>query len=668
MTVEAWYTVIVVGAVIGALVTNRIGPDVAMLGGLVLLLLGDVLLPGGVIDVARALQGFSHPAVLMIGSLFVVAAGLQETGGMEAIAQRLLGRPKSIGRAQARLMVPVAMMSAIMNNTPIVAMYLPIVNDWAKRLGFSPSKLYMPLSFAAILGGKLTYIGTASNIIVLGMYAILLQDVANAEWLAPFDIAPMEGARMFWTVALLGIPTTIAGIAFTVLASRWLLPARKPAMAAPIDARQYQVEMEVRADAPIIGRTIEEAGLRHLPGLFLSEIERDGHVIAAVAPDERLQAGDRLGFVGVLDSVVDLRKIRGLVPATDQIEKITGDRRTRTLVEAVVSNTSPLVGRTVRASQFRTVFNAAIIAVHRDGQQINRKIGDIVLQPGDTLLLDTHARFLEAYRNNRAFHLVSAVEGSRPLRHERAWVSLVVLAVMVGLFVFSPLDKVIVALLCGGLMVLTRCVTGTEARRAINLQVLIVIAAALGMGSALEETGAASAIAGGMIGLLENAGPRVMLLAIFTVATVFAQIITIYGSAVLMFPIAMAAARDLGVSPEPFVFTLIVAAGSTFLTPVGYQTNLMVYGPGGYRFLDFFRLGPAADGVDRGDRDHARADDLPVPCGFVITPSACSSRSRGALPAGSRLRRSGSGSAGSSGVSSPIDTCGASSCCGCRRF
>ncbi|MHC5025300.1 MAG: SLC13 family permease [Planctomycetota bacterium] len=591
MTLEAWYTVFVVGAVIGALVTNRIGADVAMLGGLTLLLLGDAVLPGGIIDVPEAVQGFAHPAVLMIGSLFVVAAGLQETGGMEAIAQFLLGRPKTILRAQVRLMVPVALMSALMNNTPIVAMYLPIVNDWSKRLGFSPSKLYMPLSFAAILGGKLTYIGTASNIIVLGMYAMLLQDAANTEWLAPFDLAPMTGARQFWSVALLGVPTTIAGIAFVVLASRWLLPARKPVPAAQIDARQYQVDMEVRPDSPIIGKTIEQAGLRHLPGLFLSEIERDGHVLAAVAPDERLQAGDRLGFVGILDSVVDLRKIRGLVPATDQIEKITGDRRTRTLVEAVVAHTSPLVGVSVRASQFRTKFNAAIIAVHRDGQQIKRKIGDIVLQPGDTLLLDTHGRFLEAYRHSRSFHLVSRVEGSRPIRHERAGIALAVLAIMVGLFVFTSLDKVIVALMCGGLMVFTRCVTGTEARRAVNLQVLIVIAAALGMGSALENTGAATAIADGMIELLSGTNARIMLLAIFTIAVIFAQIITIYGSAVLMFPIAMEAARNLEVSPEPFVFTLIVAAGSTFVTPIGYQTNLMVYGPGGYRFLDFFRLG-----------------------------------------------------------------------------
>ncbi len=604
LSLEAWFTVGTIALIIAALVTNRIGADVAMVGGLTLLLVGDFVLGqlldlGTILQIGPAIRGFAHPAVLMIAALFVVAAGLQETGGMEMIAQRVLGRPKTITGAQLRLMAPVAFMSAFMNNTPIVAMYLPIISDWARKLQISPSKLFMPLSFAAILGGKITYIGTASNITVMLLYLQYLR--SNPPWLGALGVTEPSPQTQFWGIACLGIPTTVAGIALILLLSRWLLPTRKPADIAMPEARKYQVEMIVRPESPIVGKTIEEAGLRHLTGLYVTQIERRGNVLPAVGPDERLQSGDRLGFVGVLESVVDLRKIRGLEPATDQVEKVAADRQQRTLVEAVVSRNSPLVGQTVRTSQFRTVYNAAIIAVYRDGQHINTKIGDITLQPGDTLLLDTHAGFVKAYRNSGDFYLVSRVEGTRPIRHERSWVALVILGALVFLLTATRTPPVTAALFCAMAMVVTRCVTGTVARSSINWQVLIVIGAALGLGEALTATGAASSISTYIMAACKGVGvsenPHAMLFVIFMLTAISCQLITNNGAAVLMFPIAMATARGLGaggaigVNPEPFVFCLMVAAGSSFMSPVAYQTNLMVYGPGGYRFLDYARLG-----------------------------------------------------------------------------
>jgi di/tricarboxylate transporter len=289
--------------------------------------------------------------------------------------------------------------------------------------------------------------------------------------------------------------------------------------------------------------------------------------------------------------VIDLRKIRGLEPATDQVKKLNASRRPRTLVEAVVARNSPLVGHSVRESKFRTKYNAAIIAVHRRGGRIRAKVGDIVLQAGDVLLLDTHQGFVDAYRNSDDFHLVSRVEGSRPLRHERAGVALLILALLIGLLTLSPLHPVVAALVCAALMVGTRCVTGTEARTAVSWQVLLVIGAALGMGAAMDHTKAAEQIAHRLSELCEGYGPHGMLLVSFLLAALFSQVITNNGAAVLMFPITMTTAHDLGVSPEPFVFTLMVAAGSSYLSPVSYQTNLMVYGAGGYRFLDFGRIG-----------------------------------------------------------------------------
>ncbi len=600
MTFEAWFTIVIIGLVIAALMTNRISVDVAMVGGLTLLMVGDfifgeVLGRGGVLSVPDAIAGFAHQAIMMIGALFVVAAGLQETGGMQVIAQRLLGRPKTILGAQLRLMAPVALLSGFMNNTPIVAMYLPIVGDWAKKLRISPSKLFMPLSFAAILGGKLTYIGTASNIVVMGLFIRFLADPQERQWLDALGVTEPSSTVQFWGIAAIGVPTAAAGIVFIALTSKWLLPQRKPAEPVTLDARKYEVEMIVKPDSAIVGKTIEAAGLRHLPGLFLTQIERAGTVLWAVSPDQRIEADDRLAFVGVLESVVDLRKIRGLVPATDQVQKLAIGSQPRMFVEAVVSHNSPLVGRTVRKSKFRGRYNAAIIAVHRNGEHINAKIGDIVLKPGDTLLLDTHAGFVDAYRNSDDFYLVSTVEDSRPVRHERAWVALGILAALIVMLTVTPISPVVAAFLCAMAMITTRCVTGTVARAAINWQVLIVIGCALGMGVALQQTGAADVITHMILDLCARIGvsqnPHAMLFAMFMLAAVFAQLITNNGAAVLMFPIMMATARDLGVRPEPFVFCLMVAAGSSFMSPVAYQTNLMVYGPGRYRFMDYVKLG-----------------------------------------------------------------------------
>jgi len=597
MTLEAWFTVCIIALVTAVLASNKMVPEVVMMGGLTALLIGDAL-AGGILPPEKAFAGFAHPAVVMIGALFVVAAGLTETGGLARIAQYLLGRPRRVLGAQVRMMVPVAILSGFMNNTPIVVMYLPIINDWAKRLRISPSKLYMPLSFAALLGGKITLIGTASNVVVMGLYMSFVESRLAREasgeaeaWLQGLGVEPLSGSAQFWAVGALGLPTTLIGIGLILVTSRWLLPERRPVSETVVDARRYQAEMRVQPNSSIVGKSIEEAGLRHLPGLYLTQIERAGEILHAVDPDAKLAAGDTLYFAGILESVVDLRKIRGLVPATDQVEKVRVAGEQRTLVEAVVARNSPLVGKTVRESRFRTTFNAAIIAVHRNGERIRRKIGDIVLRPGDTLLLDTHAGFVDSHRNSDTFYLVSNVAGSTPPRHERASFSLGVLVLLVALLTLSPLPPVVAALVCAAAMVLGRGVAPSVAHEKVAWPILIVIGAALGMGESLTHTGAAQHIAEQIMAMFAGSGPRTMLLVMFTLTMLFAQLITSYGAAVLMFPITMVTSEALGVNPEPFLFTLMVAAGSTYLSPVAYQTNLMVYGPGGYRFLDYMRLG-----------------------------------------------------------------------------
>ena len=576
MTPEAWFSVLSLVALIGVLLSNRVPVEVAMLSALV----ANIAVGG--LTLNQALVGFSHPAVILIGALFVVAEGLAETGATQRIAEGMLGRPQTVAMAQLRLMVPVSVLSGFMNNTPIVAMYMPIVGDWARKIRVSPSKLFLPLSFAAIMGGRLTAIGSSSNLVILGQYQA---DTAAGPTLSP--------SMLFWAPAALGLPTLIVGVAFVIICSKWLLPERRPALASTLDARRYTVEMVVQPDSPIVGKTIESAGLRQLPGLFLSEIERDDQLIPAPSPHSTLEAGDRLSFAGILESVVDLRKIRGLVPATNQIHKLSPDTGERTLVEAVVSHNSPLVGRSVRESRFRTTYNAAIVAVHRNGGQIKAKVGDIRLQPGDTLLLDTHRGFVDGYRNSDDFYLVSAVAGSAPVRHDKAAIALTIFAALIGCFALTNIPAVVLGLGAAVAMVASGCAPIGVARASVNLQVIIVIACALGLGAAIEHSGAAVHLATEMLQACGNlgVGPRGMLFVTAMLAALFAQALTNNGAAAVMYPVAMATAHELGVSSTPFVFVLLLGCGLSFATPIGYQTNLMVYGPGGYRFSDFTRIG-----------------------------------------------------------------------------
>ncbi|MEX2171361.1 MAG: SLC13 family permease [Pirellulales bacterium] len=567
MGIDAWISVGVVILVVATLALTSASTDLVMIGGVTLLMTLGVLAP------SEALAGFANEGMITVAALFVVAAGIRETGAMQFLVQRLLGRPKSVTEAQIRMMVPMAVMSAFMNNTPLVAMMMPVVLDWARKLRISASKLMMPLSFATILGGLCTLLGTSTNVIVSQ-----LVEERTGQPLQLFD--PM------WV----GLPCAIAGIAYMLLFNRWLLPDRKRVLAEQADPRQYTVEMLVDAGSPLIGLNIEQAGLRHLTGLFLVEIDREGEVRPAISPQETLRAHDRLVFVGVVESVVELQNIRGLIPATNQLFRLDAPRLQRALIEAVVSDTSPLVGQTIRDARFRTTYNAVVIAVSRNGERLPGKIGDITVRVGDTLLLEAPSGFLEQHRNSRDFFLISRVDGYTPLRHERSWLSLAILAAMVLLAATNWLPIVTAALLAAVAMIGTRCCTTLSARRSIDWQMLVAIGGSLALGKSMETSGAAKFIVNSLVvGVGDN--PWLALVVIYGVTMLFTEVLSNNAAAVLMFPLAMATANTLDVSYLPFVFGIMMAASCGFATPIGYQTNLMVYGPGGYHFRDYLRFG-----------------------------------------------------------------------------
>jgi len=568
MSWQAWTTLGTLAGVLGLMARTRIAADIILVAALTLLLVTGVLSP------KEALSGLANPGVITVGVLFVVVAGVRNTGGLNWVTRHVLGRPRSQRQALGRTIAPVGVMSAFLNNTPVVAMFVPLLSEWARKHRLVLSRLLLPLSYAAILGGMCTLIGTSTNLVVNG----LLLSETDLPGLGIFELA--------WV----GVPCAVLGGAYLWLVGGPRLPDRTPVISQTDDLREYTVEMTVEPGSPLCGQTIEQAGLRHLPGTYLMEIEREDEPIVAVGPDERLRAGDRLMFVGVVESIRDLRRINGLKPATDQVAKLASPKRARRLVEAVVSNSCPIAGRTIREGQFRGAYGAVVIAVARNGERIRKRIGDIVLKPGDTLLLEADRSFAQRQRNSRDFFLISELEDSSPPRHERGWVALLVLAAMVGLVAAGLLTMLQAALLAAGAMLATRCLTGGEARQSVDWQVIITIAAALGIGQAVQKTG----LAAGVVDFLlagSGARPWVALAALGAMTSVLAALVTSNATAALMFPLAVTTAVQLDVSIMPFaVVTMITAAGS-FVTPLGYQTNLMVYGPGGYRFSDYIRVG-----------------------------------------------------------------------------
>jgi di/tricarboxylate transporter len=572
MAWQAWMAVAVLLLVCGALAFTRLAADLVFLAALTLLLTLRVA------PAQELLAGFGNEMVIAVGALYVVAAGLRETGGIGILTERGLGRPRTVLGAQARLTLLVVSLGSFVYHTPLVAMLLPGVKDWARRIGVPASKVMIPLSYAALLGGGCTLVATSTNLVVNG----LLVSEARLPPLRLFDIS--------WV----GVPCAAAGLAYLLAVGRRLLPDRGAAVSREDDPRQYTVEMLVDPAGPLVGRSIEQAQLRHLPGLFLVEIERDGSLLPAVAPGERLRGGDRLVFAGVVESVVDLQKVRGLRPATNQVYRLDSPRSHRCLIEAVVSGSCPLVGRSIREGRFRTVYNAAVIAVARNGARLGGRIGDIVLRAGDTLLLEAHPWFVDRHRNAQDFYLVSRVEGSTPPRHDRAWVALAVLFGLVLAAGAGWLSLLNAALLGAGAMLLTGCCSGRDARQSVDLRVLVVIAASIGIARALELTGASRTIARTLIGTA-GTNPRVALAVIFGITMLTAELVSHHASVVLVFPLALATARSLQVNFLPFAVALMIAASCGFSTPIGCPTNLMVYGPGGYRFTDYLKVGLPLD-------------------------------------------------------------------------
>jgi len=565
---QGWFSLSLTLGVLLLLIFTKAKPHFVMMTALTLLSVT------GILSIDESLAGFSNPGLITVAAMFVLAAGVYASGGIDLIVNTFLGKPQSERGALLRIFLPVSLLSGFLNNTPVVATMIPAIHLWARKINIAPSKLLIPLSYTAILGGTLTLIGTSTNLVVNGQY----QTLTGEPGFSLFDIT------------LVGLPVVMAGLAFMWWFFPKWLPNRNDQEVFS-NFREFTLEMVVSRQGPLVNKSIQEAGLRDLNSLYLVEVERDGSIITAVSSEERLKGGDRLVFAGDTQAITDLLRINGLEAPLSEADKgiLNKESAERRIVEAVVSPSCEAVGYAIRNAHFRNRYGAVILAVARNGERIKGNLGNIKLEAGDTLLLEARPAFVTRQRYNRDFLLINEHDQAT-VRHDRAYVALAILAMVVLSASFGLLSMLHAALLGAGLMIVSGACTLSEAEKGLDLPVIITIAAAFALGAALNKTGAANFIALGMIELSFGQAWLLLVLTYFTVS-ILTEMITNNAAAVLMLPIVLQMTEQLSLNSEPFIFAIMMAASASFATPLGYQTNLMVYGPGGYKVSDFLKVG-----------------------------------------------------------------------------
>lgn len=565
---QAWLTIAVIIAIAVALLREIARPDLIFLGGLGLLLLMGIITP------TEAFAGFSNTAVLTVGALFVVAAGVQQTEALGFLDRLLFAQSGRLHGTLVRLMLPTAFLSAFLNNTPIVAMFTPRVQQWARRVGMPASKLLIPLSYAAILGGMVTLIGTSTNIVVSG----LLEEAGQPAF-GMFDLT--------WV----GVPAVFGVILFFLIIGHRLLPDRGTEQPDDDDGlKDCLFELRVSKNAPFAGKTIQEAELRALGGAYLVHVRRAGHLVPA-SPEAVVEAGDVLTFTGdalMLEQLLERPGLERKVTAAED-----DDLQTLPLYEAVVSDASNLVGKTLREVEFRDQYGGAVLAIQRKQGRVTGPLGRIPIKSGDLLLIEARDGFDKRWNASRSdFYLVAARRPTQVKPQPRkAPIALLIVVAMVTL-VATGLVPLISATFAAALaMILTRCVRGAQARKSVDLQVLVVIAAALGIGKAVAATGLSDLLAQTMLSATAGMGVVSTIVILYLTTNILTELITHKAAAVLMLPVALTLALELGVDPKAFALAVTVGAAASFMTPIGYQTNLMVMAAGGYRFRDYLKVG-----------------------------------------------------------------------------
>ena len=564
-SIFAWITIVTVFVMFSVLLFTKLRTDLVFLAAV------SVLYVTGVLDVKEAFSGFSNSSVIVVAVLFVVVAGLMNTGVLHMMVRLLLGQPNTYAKAVVRLMLPVAALSSFLSNTTVVSLFVNIVKMWSKKLNISPSKLLIPLSYASGMGGVCTLIGTPPNLIISGLYADKTGNAMNV------------------------LATTIPGLfclcvgVLSVIAMRRLLPDRKTSDSAFDTASDYTVELLVPADNPHVGKTVAEAGLNNVKGGSLIEIIHFDEMISPALDDEPIMGGDRLIFSGDIDELLYLKHVYKFVNADHCVFSTNEANRFRHFRMAYVPFNSTLINKTIRESGFEKKNNMILVAVARRSERIKQSPREVVLKAGDTLLMGCSPR--TSVNTGEFSSQVQFIESNEVANvGPMTLVSSAIMIAMVALSALSVLPLLQSALLAAAAMLLFRCCTPDQAMKSLNWDILMVFAGSLALGTAIQNTGIAEWLANGVLDVC-GTNPIVVMTAICLVGTFITELISNTAAGAMFFPIMYEAAEKLGYEPYPFLIALMISVSSSFATPIGSPTHMLVYGPGGYRFSDFMRIG-----------------------------------------------------------------------------
>ncbi len=561
----AWITIATVLTMFTVLLFTKIRADLVFLGAIA------VLFVTGVLNAKEAFSGFSSTSVVIIGVLFVVVAGLKHTGVLQWMVKNLLGQPNTYSKAVIRLMLPVAALSSFLSNTTVVALFVGIVKMWSKKLNVSPSKLLIPLSYASGMGGVCTLIGTPPNLIISGLYEEKTGEAMNI------------------------LSTTIPGLfcltigVLSIIVMRRLLPDRKAPESAFESTGDYTVELQVPSDNPYIGKTLDEAGLFHVNGGSLIGLYHFDNTPTPLTEDEPLMGGDHLIYAGQIDELIDVAVSHQLVSSDHHIFTMSEVDQDSSLRTAYVDFGSSLIGKKIGGSTFEKDNNVTLAAVARRGERIDKAPREVVLQAGDTLLLVCPKNFnISTSALEKDLHFFDSADV--PNIGIGTLISTAIMIAMVALSALGVIPLLQCAFIAAAAMLIFRCCNADQAMKAINWDILMVFAGSVVLGIAIQKTGIAERLAFGILDVC-GTNPIVVMTAICLVGTFITEFISNTAAGAMFFPIMYQAAEKLGYKPYPFLIALMVSVSSSFATPIGSPTHMLVYGPGGYRFSDFMRIG-----------------------------------------------------------------------------
>eukprot|EP01112_Ceratiomyxa_fruticulosa_P023134 TRINITY_DN8723_c0_g2_i1.p1 TRINITY_DN8723_c0_g2~~TRINITY_DN8723_c0_g2_i1.p1 ORF type:complete len:706 (-),score=99.03 TRINITY_DN8723_c0_g2_i1:63-2180(-) len=570
---KAWMTIIVVYFTFLVLIVGNWSPEIVMLGNT------TVLLALGLIDVPAALQGFSNSGVFIVAVLFIVASGIQETGSLEYLVQYILRSPSSLWKAQVRLLYPVAFLSGFINNTPLVAMLIPVVINWSRKIKIPASKLLIPLSYATILGGTCTIVGTSTNLIVVSFLKKERPDIS----LNIFEIG------------LVGAPLAIIGVTYIVIFSKWLLPDRSSGVMDLLKVeRDFTITARISEKSSLIGKTVEYGGLNQLQGLSLIEVERiDGSIVERVASDTEIKGNDTLTFIGKMNSVRELWAIPGL-HIIDHLHSHVKSSQNNIITEVLVPEKSQLIGKTPGQSRFKAKYGISVISVYRDAEKGKNRLPSCVLEQGDILLMESSDTFIAHGSQNTDSDFLAIQEQRDPnepkKQHNKFRMILApVISLVMILLNATELVSLVTASLCAVfVMLITGCITIQGMKKSINMDVVVTIASSFGMANAMETSGVAEEVSKNLVSVFSNTGDIGLLFSIYLCTAMLTAFLSNTSSVALMFPIVY---RINELSLKSRMYLLMFSASADFCTSFGYITNMMVWTAGGYKFTDFTKFG-----------------------------------------------------------------------------